>query len=139
MSHPVTHAESSVKRWGGQVSDYLELHDTLDGSKAHFPDNRHRALTHNTWFIFIMEKIYGHEIELHDEDGNVTGKAKVRYICEQHILEDFGQKFIPTAADYLEGMEYQEWMSNGIKGAPSSHRKLKPKSVKETRQNFLLD
>lgn len=137
--HPVTHAESSVRRYGGIVDDYLGIHDLMDSSKAAFPDNRHRALTHNNWFFFIVERIYGHEIELHNEKGEVVGKAKTRYICEQHVLEDFGNKFIPTVADYLEGMEFPDWINNGVKGAPSSHRKIASQTTKQNRKGFLLD
>lgn len=85
-----------------------------------FADNRHRALTHNSWFIFVVEKIFGHEVAL-----TGGGTAKTRYVCEQHILEDFGGKYIPTPGDYLEGMEFQDWMNNGIKGTPTSCRRLK--------------
>lgn len=120
MAHPLTHAKSSARKFGGEPDDYLGIHDFMDSSKIAFPDNRHRALTHNTWFIFVVEKVFGHEIEL-----TGGGTAKTRYVCEQHILEDFGNKYIPTPSDYLEGMEFQDWMQNGISGCPSSHRKLK--------------
>lgn len=137
----------------------MPVHDFLDSSKAAFPDNRHRALTHNSWFIFVVEKCFGHEIDLTCVEcgrrggdrskpyegckkcaGAATGgKAKVRYICEQHILEDFGGKFIPTAGDYLEGLEFHDWMNNGIKGAPTSHRKLSRTNTTTTRRAFSLD
>jgi len=110
MAHPLTHAKSSARRFGGIPEDYLPIHDLLDSSKAVFPDNRHRALTHNSWFFFIVERIFGHEIRLtclkcdrcgfHAEDcpvagdkvglARITPTAMVRYICEQHVLEDFG-------------------------------------------------
>jgi hypothetical protein len=51
----------------------------------------------------------------------------VKDLCEQHILEDFGMKFIPTAQDYLENMEFKDWMQNGIKGHPSSFDKISKK------------
>jgi hypothetical protein len=34
MAHPYHHALSSVKKWGGDVSDYLPLHAWFDQSKA---------------------------------------------------------------------------------------------------------
>ena len=56
----------------------------------------------------------------------------VKDICEFHILEDFGMKYIPTAQDYLEHIDFQDWMQNGIKDFPSSFRKLKDKgNIKE--------
>jgi hypothetical protein len=30
MAHPYHHALSSVKKWGGEVSDYLPLHTWFD-------------------------------------------------------------------------------------------------------------
>lgn len=156
MSHPLVHARSSVRRFGGVPEDFLPIHDLLDSSKAVFPDNRHRALTHNSWFFFIVEKIFGHEIELTCQeceglpnafgapcakcgDSGKQGHAMTRYICEQHVLEDYGNKFIPTPADYLEGMEFQEWMNNGIKGAPTSHRKIEEKEVTTKTTHFTFD
>jgi hypothetical protein len=43
-------------------------------------------------------------------------------------LEDFGG-FIPTPQDYIENMEWQDWMNNG-KGVPSSCKKLSRVIVK---------
>jgi hypothetical protein len=174
MGHPIVHAESSVRKWGGTVEDYLPIHDLLDSSKAVFSDNRHRALTHNSWFIFVVEKVFGHEITVqvtcprcrgtkwidstpcrqpcwkcavpkapyYDEEvstGLVKQQVKVRYICEQHILEDFGGKFIPTASDYLENLEFKDWMNNGVSGSPSSHKKLDKQPQHTKRMGFSLD
>jgi hypothetical protein len=36
MAHPYHHALSSVKQWGGQVDDYLAIHNWFDESKATF-------------------------------------------------------------------------------------------------------
>lgn len=141
MAKPIIHARSSARRFGGVPEDYLAIHDLMDSSKASFPDNRHRALTHNSWFLFILEKVFGHEIELHDpETGEVlVRKASTRDVGEQHILEDYGNKYIPTASDYLEGMEFQEWMNNGVKGAPTSHRKLAKHTTTTRRRAISLD
>lgn len=158
MAHPLTHATSSARRYGGVPEDYLPIHDLMDSSKAAFPDNRHRALTHNNWFFFIVEKVFGHEIKLTCEKCNGTGfdagrgvgcskcegsgeagTAKTRYICEQHVLEDFGGKYIPTVSDYLEGMEFQPWINNGVEGCPTSHRKLAPKGELTRRRAISLD
>ena len=136
MGHPITHAESSAKRYGGVPEDYLPIHDFMDSSKAAFPDNRHRALTHNSWFIFVVERVFGHEIDL-----TGGGKAKVRYVCEQHILEDFGGKFIPTVADFLGELTPQPWMNNAIGGAPPSQRKMNDAPIPERQRGlaFTLD
>lgn len=173
MAKPLVHAESSARRYGGIPEDYIELHDFMDSSKASFPDNRHRALTHNAWFIgTVLERVFGHEIELTCTqcngageipvlDGGMLprpsgiplpmqscnkcdctgkhGRAHVRDIGEQHVLEDFGGKFIPTVSDYLEGMEFHEWMNNAISGTPTSHRKLAAKTGTMRRRAVSLD
>lgn len=127
MAKPWIHAESSARRFGGIASDYFPIHDFLDSSKGAIPDNRHRALTHNAWFLKeVLEKIHIPSVgwlgpNLYRPSDGV--RVSVRDIGEQHILEDFGGRFIPTAQDYLQEIEPQQWM-NGTKDAepPSSHQ-----------------
>lgn len=122
MSKPYIHAVSSARRFGGVPEDYIEIHNLLDSSKGAIADNRHRALTHTSWFLStILEKIFGVIIE-----NSAGRKVSVRDVGEQHILEDFGGRFIPTAQDYLEVMEFEDWMQNG-KGVPPSSKKLDEK------------
>ena len=59
MAHPYHHALSSVKKWGGEVEDYIELHSWLDASKLILADFRHRALSHHAEGIFMLETIFG--------------------------------------------------------------------------------
>lgn len=132
MAKPLIHARSAAKRWGGEPEDYLEIEDFMDSSKAAFPDNRHRALTHNNWFIFVVEKCFGHTIT--NGDGR---EVSVRDICERHILEDFGGKYIPTVSDYFSGMDFQPWMNNGVEGKPESQRKLNHTTTRRKVMNLL--
>ena len=53
MAHCYYHALSSVRKWGGEVSDYLRLHQWFDQSKAILADPRHRALRHHAEGIFL--------------------------------------------------------------------------------------
>lgn len=115
---PHIHAKSSAKKFGGNPEDYLEIHQLLDSSKIAFADNRHRALTHNSWFAnHILPKIFGDTI-VNSEGTQVS----VVDIAERHILEDFGMQFIPSVQDYLESMEMLTWM-NGH-GLPRSKFKV---------------
>ena len=41
-------------------------------------------------------------------------KIHVRDIAEQHILEDFRGKFIPTMNDYINNMNLKGWMNNAL-------------------------
>ncbi len=119
MSKPYIHAVSSAKRYGGKPEDYIEIHNLMDSSKGAIADNRHRALTHNSWFLsVILEKIFG--VTITNSEGGVVS---VRDIGEQHILEDFRGRFIPTPQDYLQEMDFKDWMQNG-NGYPPSSRKI---------------
>lgn len=103
MSHPLHHSISSVKKFGGEIKDYLPIHNWFDETKAHYPDMRHRALRHHSEGIFWCEKEFGEYIV------NSTGKMiPVRAIGEQHVKEDLG--WIPTIKDYLDKMETTAWM-----------------------------
>ena len=124
MSKPIVHANSSARRWGGSAEDYLPLHQLMDSSKGTFADNRHRALTHNSWFIAPngpLELIFG--VTITNSEGR---KVSVRDIGEQHILEDFGNKFIPSVQDYLQHMQMQDWMNNGRALPPSATKMHAP-------------
>jgi hypothetical protein len=118
MAKPWIHAESSAKKYGGKPEDYIDIHNLLDSSKGAIADSRHRALTHNTWFLWILEKIFGTVIT--NSEGR---KISVREIGEQHILEDYRLRFIPSAQDFLQEIEIKEWMVSG-KGQPPSSAKL---------------
>jgi membrane-bound metal-dependent hydrolase YbcI (DUF457 family) len=120
MSKPYIHALSSVKRFGGKIEDYLPIHELLDSSKAITADNRHRIFTHNSWFVaIIIPKIFGETFT--NSDGMVLSS---REIAEQHILEDYGNRFIPTAQDFLDEVKIQSWMLNGI-ALPNSAQKMR--------------
>ena len=122
MSKPYIHARSSAKKFGGQWEDYIEIHELLDSSKAAVADNRHRVLTHNSWFIsYILPRIFGETFKRKSDNRIVS----TRDIAEQHVLEDYKMKFIPTPQDFIEHMDYLPWMQNALAGMPSSAKNLK--------------
>ena len=64
-------------------------------------DFRHRALRHHSEGIYMLESIFGITI--------LTGRiVPVRFIGEQHVLEDLGR--IPTVADWLGKIQPESWM-----------------------------
>jgi hypothetical protein len=126
VAKPWIHCLSSAKTFGGKPEDYLEIHNFLDSSKSVVADNRHRALTHNTWFLsVVLEKVFG--VTITNSDGK---KVSVRNIGEQHVGEDF-HGFIPSAQDFLQEMEFKPWMMNG-RGSPPSCAKLYKKKTTTT-------
>lgn len=131
MAKPLIHAENNVRKYGGVVEDYLPIHDLMDSSKSVVVDQRHRCLTHNSWFLFILEKIFGSYIT--NSDGK---KISVRQIGEEHILEDFGNKFIPTGQDWLSNLSLKPWMKNAESGMPDSYKSL-PIGIQEEDPDLL--
>lgn len=111
--HPIHHADTCVKRWGGAPTDYTPIHDWLDATKEVFADFRHRALRHHSQGIFECERVFGASIT--NSDGRVV---PVRYIAEQHIKEDCGGR-IPTVADWFRNIRPESWMSRGYKLTPA--------------------
>ncbi len=104
----------------------------MDSSKGAIADNRHRALTHNAWFLsVVLERVFG------VSRINSEGKSySVREVGEQHVLEDYGKRFIPTAQDFLQEMEMCSWMENG-KSMPPSAARLERKTI--TRKHWSFD
>lgn len=107
---------SSAKKFGGTWEDYMDIHEFMDSSKGVIADNRHRALTHNAWFIMtVLPRVFGDTFT--NSDGKVVA---VRDIGEQHVAEDYGMKFIPSGQDWLEKIPMEPWMENGKVGMPPS-------------------
>jgi len=103
MAHPLQHAQSSARKFGGRAEDYIAIHSWFDASKAFLADFRHRALRHHSEGVFLCEQIFG--ITITNSDGK---QVPVRYIGEQHVKEDLG--CIPTAQDWLSQIQPQRWM-----------------------------
>ena len=107
MAHPIHHAESSARKFGGKAGDYLAIHDWFDASKAHEALPSHRALRHHSFGIFEAQSVFGHEIV--NADGR---RVPVRFIGEQHVREDCRR--IPSVSDWLRGVSLAPWMVNGV-------------------------
>ena len=134
MAKPWIHAVSSAKKYGGKPEDYIAIHNLMDSSKSTVADSRHRCLTHTSWFIGeILEQIFGTVFT--NSDGK---QISVRDIGEMHVLEDFGGKFIPSAQDYLQEIEFKDWMLNGT-GHPPSYAKLAERRKSKTVTTFDKD
>lgn len=121
MAKAFIHARSSAAKFGGTPEEYEDIHIFLDGSKGAHPDNRHRAATHTAWFIsYVIPRVFGHT------RVNSAGRTYSTVdVAEQHILEDYSHKFIPTLSDFLGEMEMKDWMQNGRGDElPPSCRKL---------------
>jgi hypothetical protein len=104
MAHSYHHAVSSARKFGGEASDYLKIHQWFDETKAVLADARHRALRHHAEGIFLCEAIFG--VTIVNSNGR---EIPVRQIGEQHVQEDMG--WIPSAVDWLRLIPHEEWMN----------------------------
>lgn len=105
MTAPVHHSQSSVRLFGGEIEDYLHLHEWMDATKVAMGDYRHRAIRHHA--LGIAEGVEKFGSYLVNSEGK---KVAVRYILEQHVLEDCGGR-LPTVEDWLKHLVPQGWMA----------------------------
>ena len=107
------HAKSSARKWGGTPDIYLPIHDFLDSSKQVVADVRHRALYHHTMGAYLCERVFGTTIDIPKKSGTGVVQVPVREVALRHIEEDNG--WIPTFADYIDGMPVKTWMGGRVK------------------------
>lgn len=147
MSKPWIHSVSSAKKFGGKPEDYIAVHEFLDSSKGAVSDNRHRIATHNSWFIMeVLPRVrfpnsceMSNDFKFHTIINSDGKNISIRDIGEQHVSEDYRNKFIPTLQDYVDHLELALWMVNAIHGAPNSYKQLdkcKQDNMKEVRINL---
>ncbi len=103
MAHSYHHAVSSARKWGGTPDDYLAIHTWFDRSKEILADFRHRALRHHAEGCFMAEQVFG--VTITNSVGRVV---PVRFIAEQHVIEDLGK--IPSFADWARCIKPEPWM-----------------------------
>ena len=78
-----------------------------------------------------IPKIFGYNIT------NSEGKSiDTIDIAMLHIAEDFRMKFVPTAQDYLQHLQVQAWMNNGVKDLESEEGKNIVKQLNEKINEF---
>lgn len=111
---PLHHSKSSAKKWGGEPEEYMAIHTWFDDTKKGFAYPVHRAMRHHSEGIGWCIDKFGEFIVLS------SGKEiPVRFIGEQHILEDCG--WIPTMKDWLKHLKPEPWMLK-IKGPLDKHK-----------------
>lgn len=129
---PWLHAQNSAKRFGGDPSDYLYIHNWFDQTKAHVPDMRHRAILHSSFGIFLCEDKFGTYTV--NRDGV---RVQIRDIGEWHVIEDVG--FIPTVQDYLKDMPFYDWLGGSPRKVKKTTLDEIVKEVEKTTPRSLTD
>lgn len=110
MAHPYDHARSSVKKWGGEIKDYIDIHKWFDETKSWYGHSAHRLFRHHSEGIFECEKVFGEYFI------NSSGKrVYTRYVGEQHVKEDCNG-YIPCAKEWLDNINTPtKWMLKTMK------------------------
>lgn len=103
MGTPLLHARSSVRKYGGEIKDYIAIHKWFDSTKGNLPIFKHRAILHNSFGMLLAEQVFGDYVT--NSDGKMV---EVRQIAYDHIMEDCG--FVPTLDDWLKHLQVQPWM-----------------------------
>lgn len=100
---PVIHAKASAKVFGGEYTDYIEIHRWFDQFRFAVKDPRHRLFLHNTAGVLMCEQVFG------DEITNSNGKQiAVRDVAEHHIIMDVGE--MRTPQEWLDNINDPEWV-----------------------------
>lgn len=109
---PHLHARNSARRHGGEPTDYQDIHDFIDSTKIALPDVRHRALLHNAFGCFLVERVFG------TTRTNSAGKTySPRDVAEEHVQEDLG--FIPTLEKCFALLPLSTWFGGGKRSRPT--------------------
>ena len=102
---PIEHSQIHARKYGGKPEDYIEIDTFLDSSKACHGTMAHRAIYHHTLGCFLIETLFGYELQ--NSDGKMYSP---RQIAEDHIIQDLG--WLPTPDDWLKCMEIKPWFGN---------------------------
>lgn len=100
---PFLHGKNSVRKHGGCAGDYQDIHDFLDSTKIALPDMRHRAVLHNAFGCFLVERLFG--VTRVNSDGKTYSP---RDVAEAHVIEDLG--FLPTLEKCFAEMPLTKWL-----------------------------
>lgn len=112
MAHPELHSKSSVRKWGGNIQDYMKIHQWFDETKSWIGHSTHRMFRHHSEGIFQSEKIFGKSFT--NSDGKTV---YTRYVGEQHVKEDCNN-YIPSAKEWMVAINSSnkpKWMLRTIK------------------------
>lgn len=115
---PLNHAKISVKKFGGKIEDYIDIHNWFDSTKQHIADAKHRMVLHNSFGIFLCEQVFGEIISTKNGfkkmpyiTNSDNKQISVRDIAEQHVIDDLGH--IPSLEKCMEGLPMHDWAAGG--------------------------
>ena len=81
MAHPLLHSKSSVRKWGGNIEDYIHIHAWFDETKAWLGNSAHRLWRHHSEGIFECEAKFGKSFK------NSDGKPCIQDMLLSNMLK----------------------------------------------------
>lgn len=110
--HPILHAKSSVRQFGGTIEDYMHIHNWFDETKGWIGHAKHRLFRHHSEGIFECAKLFGETFI--NSDGKTV---YTRYVGEQHVKEDCNGH-IPSASEWINMItsgKLEKWATKTLK------------------------
>jgi len=83
---PLQHAQISAITYGGVWSDYIDLHNFLDSSKAACAHFKHRFLLHHAEGIELAVRLFAEQ-----KKNSEKQIVSTRRILTDHLIEDVGR------------------------------------------------
>jgi hypothetical protein len=94
---PLQHSQISQKTYGGLWTDYIEVHNFMDSSKASCAHFKHRFFLHHAEGIELGMRIFGENLV------NSEGKTiEIRRLLTNHMIEDLGR--VVTVEDWARDL-----------------------------------
>ena len=94
---PLQHAQISAKTYGGSWTDYVDVHNFLDSSKAACAHFKHRFLLHHAEGIELGMRIFGKTMK--NSEGR---EISTKQILTEHLIEDLGS--VVSVEDWVRSL-----------------------------------
>jgi hypothetical protein len=118
---PLQHAQISAKTYGGKWTDYIEVHNFLDSSKAACAHFKHRFLLHHAEGIELGVRIFGGSFR---NSENKT--IETRRLLTEHLIEDVGRV-----------VSVEEWARDLLPNSDDSFYKLLAKKREQIERDAI--
>ncbi|MTD47169.1 hypothetical protein GKE82_23490 [Conexibacter sp. W3-3-2] len=111
------HSDRTHRRYGGPRTVHQRIHRLLEYGAVTLPHGLHRALTHHSFGVWLVEQAVGETLP----NGTPT-----RAVAADHITTDLDRPDVPDAGEWLEHLPLLAWMNGSRRHRPPSNRHLTP-------------
>ncbi len=116
-------AKRSQDKFGGEVEDYLRIHQFLDSPSLWLKAEKQLVLTHSNFGVFLCDQIFGHTFHRRsDRELMLTAN-----IAREHLEAELGT--VIDVQNMLNLMPLRTWQ-NGLK--PAQVQRIQQLTLEET-------